>query len=129
VAYHLPDLTADERERLRANVVFNPALPFGCWGWTGAVSTRGYAEFWCQGHHWRAYKLIFREIYGVDHPDQVFHHGCGNGPLACVNPHCTVPIDRARNVHMLDDPERFEWESRPFLRRIRDQAKAFRLSA
>jgi hypothetical protein len=33
VAYHLPDLTAGERERLKANVVYNPDQPFGCWGW------------------------------------------------------------------------------------------------
>jgi len=60
-------------------------VSYGCWGWTGLITPRGYPIFWVDHHkgiygHRMAYELHFGPIPAGMHT----HHTCEN--KACVNP-------------------------------------------
>jgi hypothetical protein len=124
VAYALPPVTEQEREEIWAQVVGNPDEPAGCWGWTGLVTTHGYAVWHKEAHPWRVHRLLYREIFKIDLPDRVFHHGCSNGKFGCVSPHCLSPISRVRNMHMVTTDADVDWVSREFLIRVRQQVES-----
>lgn len=73
-----------DMERFMAKV--SPEPNSGCWLWTGALSGRGYAQFWdtISGSVKTATRWIYKQVHG-DLPDDLFVcHRCDN-PI-CVNP-------------------------------------------
>jgi hypothetical protein len=126
VAGPLPDLTEAEREELWSLVVPNPDLPAACWGWKGRVTTEGYAVLQAQGRQWMAYRMLYREVFGIDNVFRVSHHSCENGPYGCVSPHCTVPLSAGRNRHMIVTADDVDWESRGFLVKVRRELQEAR---
>jgi hypothetical protein len=72
-------------KRCLENVAY---MPNGCWLWTGHVDKDGYGKACFRGHgkqeHWRAHRLLYRELIGDIQQEYVLDHLCRN--RSCVNP-------------------------------------------
>ena len=78
-------------ERLSDKI--SPEPNSGCWLWTGALSTRGYARIWHQGQMRQAHRIMYEMTRGSIPNPLVIDHLCR--VRHCVNPdHMEVVTNR-----------------------------------
>lgn len=70
----------------------------GCWIWTGAKTSSGYAEFERGGRKFRAHRWAAYRLAGDAHGDLDAHHLCG--VRACVNPEHLELMTRAAHARV-----------------------------
>lgn len=80
----------------------------GCWGWTGAISSSGYARYGSQYAHRIAYELLVGPIPPGHEIDHVRKAGCTE--RTCTNPRhleaVTKKENRRRQPNVIEQMER-----------------------
>lgn len=75
-------MSEKDLQRFMRFVQVNPVT--GCWLWTGAKNTLGYARFWFRGKNVRAHRLSYQHFKGEIEKNLEVDHLCQNE--SCVNP-------------------------------------------
>ena len=70
--------------------------PFGCWEWTRARHPLGYGNVYYQSRFYRAHRLIYTLLTGIDLTGRVLDHLCRNPP--CCNPDHLEPVTQQENI-------------------------------
>ena len=69
----------------------------GCWGWLGALTDRGYAQFWAgAGQTNVAHKWLWEQLHGSVPSSLELDHLCRT--RSCTNPDHLEPVTHAENV-------------------------------
>lgn len=72
----------------------------GCWIWTGAPNSHGYAQIKRDGQHYRAHRWMYERLVGVVPNGLMLDHLCRN--KMCVNPSHLEPVTNAVNTQRGD---------------------------
>jgi hypothetical protein len=76
------------RQRILRRTVVDPTT--GCWLWTGARQSRGYASLWAEGRSHLAHRLAFLLWVGPIPEGYEVDHLCRT--TTCVNPDHLEPV-------------------------------------
>ena len=68
----------------------------GCWLWTGAIGSRGYAHFRVDGRTVVGHRLAYEALVGDIPAGLVIDHLCRN--RSCVNPWHLEPVPERINI-------------------------------
>lgn len=70
--------------KLTFDECWSPGAPTECWLWKGSRSQKGYGQYWIDGRHQPAHRLIYKRVTGVDPGKLDVLHRCD--VRACGNP-------------------------------------------
>lgn len=84
------DLPANMQAKIQLELCPRPELPGFCWGWTGAVTSRGYGSVGYQGRVWSSHRLAYTLLVGEVSADLQVDHRCLN--IRCCHPAHLEPV-------------------------------------
>ncbi len=96
-------LPSNMQAKIQLELCPQPELPGFCWGWTGALNSKGYGSVAHQGRVWSSHRLSFTLLIGEVPSELQIDHLCLN--KRCCNPAhleavtALVNVRRARQDH------------------------------